>query len=68
MRSSEFKYTSENVAVYEIKKDNGYLHYAYLGTSDEMEHLKRNTKESVMEEMQQILQLVEKKVSLRDIA
>ncbi|HOE75559.1 MAG TPA: AAA family ATPase [Rectinema sp.] len=68
VRSSEFKYTSENVAVYEIKKDNGYLHYAYLGTSDEMEHLKRNTKESVMEEMQQILQLVEKKVSLRDIA
>ena len=68
VRSSEFKYDSDNVAVYEVKKENGYLHYAYIGTSDEAEHLKQNTKETVLEEIQQILELVEKKVPMRDIA
>ncbi|WP_020597127.1 AAA family ATPase [Spirosoma panaciterrae] len=40
-RSAELVYDTENVATYEITKEDGYLHFAHIGFSSEFEHLRQ---------------------------
>lgn len=48
-RSAEILYDTENVAVYEIKKEHSFLMFSFVGYGDEREHL-RTPKEGEKEE------------------
>lgn len=56
-RSSEIVYDAENVAVYEVVKENSFLHFKFLGFGSENEHLKQLDENGQSTRVTQVLEL-----------
>lgn len=66
-RNTEEVYGERNVLVYQITKPGNFLHYAYIGTGSEWEHLKQRTDDDADELNQQIMALHAQGLTLRQI-
>ena len=64
VRSGEYKYDSDNVLVYDLVKEEGYLHFKEKGRAHEYEHLVSDN----IEEIYSVLREQNKGKSLRAIA
>lgn len=65
-RSSEIVYDAENVAVYEIVKENSFLHFKFIENSTEREHLKQLDDNGQSARINNVLEL--KKQGLSNVA
>lgn len=61
-------YGADNVLVYRLIQTNGYTHFEFLDFGREREHLKEDNFDTEMEEINEIVQLCAKKMSVRQIA
>ena len=52
-RAKEKKYDSSNVALFKVGKESNFLQFTYLGTGNEFEHLKPETKSGNRDELKQ---------------
>ena len=68
VRASEYIYDSDNVIVYEITNDEGYVHFLHTGYGKESEHLKEKTEEDEMLTRSNIMSLQKEGKSVREIA
>ncbi len=66
-RNTEEVYGESNVLVYQITKPGNFLHYDYIGTGSEWEHLKKRSDDDTDELTQQAVQLHEQGLTLRQI-
>jgi len=56
-RSTEVIYHAENVIVYQIKKENSFLHFDFIGYGNEYEHLKIPDENMLSERNAEILKM-----------
>lgn len=66
-RDDEYPYPAEKVAVYRIEKQDCYTKFVYLGRDDEREHLRQKNRETMLEDMQECLDLQAKGLTLKQI-
>lgn len=66
-RDDEYPYPAEKVALYKIEKDDCYTHFHYIGRDDEREHLRQKNRETMLEDMQECLDLQAKGLTLKQI-
>jgi archaellum biogenesis ATPase FlaH len=52
-RAKEKKYDSSNVALFKVGKESNFLQFTYLGTGNEFEHLKPDTRSGNNDELKQ---------------
>jgi len=67
-RNSEFEYDTDNVAVFEISKENNFLSFKYVQTSSEHEHLRIYTPEDKDKLIEKAKELHKRGLTQRDIA
>ena len=67
-RSAEIVFDTENVPVYEIVKENSFLHFKFLNYSREYEHLKQTSENDRLQLANDVKQLKTKGKSVRQIA
>ena len=68
IRSGEQEYGSNNVIVYEISHEGGYVHFQLVGFSSEAEHLRDRTEEAREVEQNNVAELKAQGKSVRQIA
>lgn len=68
VRASEYIYDSDNVIVYEITNDNGYVHFLHKGYGKESDHLKDRTEEEDSMNNSNIMMLHKQGKTVREIA
>lgn len=68
VRSCEFKHDSDNVVVYDLVKEDGFLRFVVHGYANEEEHLKNGNPAEDLDEIYDILRLQKQGKSLREIA
>ncbi len=68
VRAGEFRYDSDNVMVYEIEKDGGYVHFAFREFASEYDHLRDHSEEETNTQEQNVKELLDKRKSYREIA
>ncbi len=68
VRAGEFRYDADNVMVYEIEKEGGYVHFAFREFASEHEHLRDRSEEEVNTQEQNVKELLDKRKSYREIA
>ena len=68
VRTGEFKYDGDNVIVYDLVKENGFLKFEVQGYANEFDHLKQGKPSEDYDEIQDILKLQHQGKSLREIA
>ncbi len=68
VRASEYIYDSDNVIIYEITNEGGYVHFLHKGYGKEYEHLKDRTDEDDMQIHSNIMTLSKDGKSVREIA
>ncbi len=68
VRGSEYMYDSDNVIVYEITNDEGYVHFLHKGYGKEAEHLRDKTEEDKLQVHSNIISLHKYGKSVREIA
>lgn len=66
-RDDEYPYPAEKVALYKIEKDDCYTRFLYIGRDDEREHLRQKNRETMLEDMQECLDLQAKGLTLKQI-
>lgn len=66
-RSTEIFYHVENVAVYQIKKENSFLHFDFIGYESEYEHLKIPDENTLTERNAEVLKMKKGGYSNADI-
>ena len=67
-RADEYPYPAEHVAVYRLESKDGFVQFTYQGTSDEKDHLRENNSVSEAEDMQELLDLQAKGMTLKEMA
>mgnify|MGYP000891200013 CR=1 FL=1 len=68
VRASEYVYDSDNVIVYEITNEDGYVRFLHKGYGKEAEHLKDKTEDDEYSTHSNILALHREGKSVREIA
>ena len=68
VRSSAEYYTADNVAIYTIEDENSFLHFKYVSTGVEADHLKDRKDNALSESVYQVLDLKSKDYSEQKIA
>ena len=68
VRASEYVYDSDNVIVYEITSEDGYVRFLHKGYGKESEHLKDKTEDDEYSTHSNILALHREGKSVREIA
>jgi RecA-family ATPase len=68
VRTGEFLYDSDNVIVYDLVKEDGFLHFEVHGYAKEEEHLNHGNPADDLDEILDILRLQRDGKSLREIA
>ena len=68
VRASEYIYDSDNVIVYEITNDDGYVHFLHKGYGKESEHLKDRNEGDDVQNNTNIMMLHKEGKSVREIA
>lgn len=68
VRAGEFRYSDDNVMVYEIEKSNAFVHFEFKSYDSEREHLKEQKDDQLSERDKNILDLLSQGKSCRDIA
>jgi hypothetical protein len=68
VRASEYIYDSDNVIIYEITSDDGYVHFLHRGYGKEAEHLRDKSEEDECQARSNILTLHRDGKSVREIA
>ena len=68
VRTGEYQYDSDNVIIYDVIKDNGFLRFELQDYGKEEDHLKNGDSSEDLEEIEDILKLQAQDKSLRDIA
>ena len=68
VRASEYVYDSDNVIVYEITSEDGYVRFLHKGYGKEAEHLKDKTEDDEYSTHSNILALHREGKSVREIA
>ncbi len=67
VRTGTYQYDSDNVIVYDINKENGFLRFEPQGFDQESNHLKNAEPDDGLQYIEDILQLKAQGKSLRDI-
>ena len=68
VRTGAELYGSDNVLVYRLIQTDGYTHFEFEDFGREQDHLKENNSFTEMEDIKEIIELVAKKMSVREIA
>jgi predicted ATP-dependent serine protease len=68
VRASEYIYDSDNVIIYEITNEGGYVHFLHKGYGKDSEHLKDRTEEGDLQNYTNIMTLHKDGKSVREIA
>jgi len=68
VRASEYIYDSDNVIIYEITNEGGYVHFLHKGYGKESEHLRDRTDEDDLQNHSNIMTLHKDGKSVREIA
>jgi len=68
VRASEYIYDSNNVIIYEITNDDGYVHFLHKGYGKESDHLRDRTEEDDSQNHSNIMMLHKEGKSVREIA
>ena len=68
VRTGEFVWGANHVALYRLEKTNAFTHFEYLEPSTEQEHLRPNNTLTEMEDLQEIARLRNEGRSVREIA
>ena len=68
MRAGQFRYDADNVIVYEIVKNDGYVHFSFLEFASEYSHLREPDERDDNTREQNVKELLDKGKSYRDIA
>lgn len=68
VRAGEFRYDSDNVMVYEIVKNDGYVHFSFVEFASEYNHLREPDERDDNTREQNVKELLDKGKSFRDIA
>ena len=68
VRTGAEMYGADNVLVYRLIQTNGYTHFEFQEYGRESDHLKENNSFTEMEDIKEIVELVGKKMSIREIA
>jgi len=68
VRASEYIYDSNNVIIYEITNDDGYVHFLHKGYGKESEHLREKTDDDDSQNHSNIMTLHKDGKSVREIA
>ena len=66
-RDDEYPYPAEKVALYRVEKQDCYTKFVYQGRADERDHLRQKNKETMLEDMQECLDLQAKGLTLKQI-
>lgn len=68
VRTGAEMYGADNVLVYRLIQTDGYTHFEFQEYGRESDHLKENNSFTEMEDIKEIVELVGKKMSIREIA
>ena len=68
VRTGEYQYDAENVAIYDVVKVDGFLKFELQGFAKEDEHLKNRESSDDYDEIQEILRLKKDGKTIREIA
>lgn len=68
VRHGAFKYDGDNVLVYEVKKENDFVHFEYLTTGRERDHLKDRSEDDEDMRVVNVREQMAKGKSSREIA
>jgi len=68
VRASEYIYDSDNVIIYEITNEDGYVHFLHKGYGKESEHLRERTEDDISQNHTNIMTLHKDGKSVREIA
>lgn len=68
VRASEYIYDSDNVIIYEITNEGGYVHFLHKGYGKESEHLKERSEDDDLQTHSRIMTLHKEGKSVREIA
>lgn len=68
VRASEYIYDSQNVIIYEITNEGGYVHFLFNGYGKESDHLKERTADDDLQSCSRIMTLHKEGKSVREIA
>lgn len=68
VRAGQFRYDADNVIVYEIVKNDGYVHFSFLEFASEYSHLREPDERDDNTREQNVKELLDKGKSYRDIA
>lgn len=68
VRTGEYKYDADHVIIYDLVKDNAFLHFEYHGYDTEYNHLSTKDPSESIGEIEDILRLEAEGKSRRDIA
>lgn len=68
VRTGAELYGSDNVLIYRLIQTDGYTHFDFVDFGKEYEHLKENNSVTEMEDIQEIIGLLDKNMSVREIA
>ena len=66
-RDDEYPYPAEKVALYRVEKQDCYTKFVYQGRADERDHLRQKNRETMLEDMQECLDLQAKGLTLKQI-
>ena len=68
VRTGPEMYGADNVLVYRLIQTDGFTHFEFKEYGRESDHLKENNSFAEMEDIQEVVELVGKKMSIREIA
>ena len=69
VRAGEYRYDSDNVLIYEIVSDRGFLHFEHIGYAQEKEHLKEDEDNAANAQLAiNVTELRKEGKSIREIA
>ena len=68
VRTGAEMYGADNVLVYRLIQTDGYTHFEFQEFGRESDHLKENNSFTEMEDIKEIVELVGRKMSIREIA
>jgi RecA-family ATPase len=68
VRAGEYRYDSDNVMVYEIDQNDGFLHFELVGYANEKEHLRSINEDDGKTNLRNVMDLREQHKTVREIA
>jgi RecA-family ATPase len=68
VRAGEYRYDSDNVMVYEIVQEDGFLHFSFIGFANEKEHLRSIVDDDGNTNLRNVMDLREHGKTVREIA